>query len=93
MIDAFGSYWPRNKTIHTRNYSEKEKNNLLAYMKAGFPYIAGGYVFDCIKRRETREEDVGYDDGTFSWGSDDIYYIEHYNAAVTDDFLNHVNAS
>ena len=90
MLDAFLRSKSCKNKFRTENYSPKAKNAILAYMKAGSPYVAGGYVFDCVKCKETEIPGVGYDDGIFSWDSQDIYHIDKYNAAVTNEFYEHV---
>ncbi len=77
---AFGRY----------DYSVNDKKKIIAYMKSPEPDTALGLVWDCVEAKETREENVGYEDNTFMWSSQDIYHIEKYNAAVTEDFLKHI---
>ena len=31
-----------------------------------------------------------YNDKTYRWTKQDIYHIEHYNAGVKDEFLEHI---
>lgn len=75
----------------TIKYSANEKQHLLEYMQHFSPDTAGGMVDDCKKGTSTQIPNEGYTDGTYRWSKQDIYHIEHYNAAVKPDFLKHVN--
>ena len=68
-------------------YSSKEKLNLLKYMRAFEPFAVAGKVYDCRTGERLKTENAGYNDGTYIWTEEDIYHIEKYNAAVTEDFL------
>lgn len=67
-------------------YDSDEKKKIIAYMQAFDPYAASGEIFDCVTGIRLDKEDVGYTDGEFMWTSQDIYHIEKYNAAITNDF-------
>lgn len=86
---SFAMKHPMNLNMELTDYDPAEKELLLEYMKAVEPNSAGGYVFDCILNTETRIEDVGYEADEYMWSAQDIYHIEHYNAAVTEEFMKH----
>lgn len=76
--------------LDTRTYNAEEKRMIVAYMNSQEPFAAGGTVFDRKINQKIEIEDIGYNDGEYVWSSQDIYDISHYNAAVTDDFIEHV---
>lgn len=73
-----------------KEYSEGEKKKIVSYMLSIEPDTALGLIWDCVAGKEVRKENVGYQDEEFMWTSQDVYHIEKYNAAVTDQFENHV---
>ena len=74
-----------------RAYSDVEKTSLLKYMKtSGDLHAAAGYVDDIVKGIITSIECGGYRDDEYEWSDQDTYHIEKYDAAVTDEFLEHV---
>jgi len=73
-----------------REYSDGEKAKLVNYMSSIEPNAAGGYIWDCVQGKEVKELEVGYDDGKYMWSARDIYHLEHYDAAVTDEFFDYV---
>lgn len=73
-----------------RAYEKTEKEMILEYMGSFDPYAVAGMVYDCITRQKTKEENVGFSDGTFSWSSQDIYHLERYDAAVSEDFIQNI---
>ena len=68
-------------------YKSEEKKKIIAYMKSFEPNSVAGLIEDCITGERQSEENLGFTDGHFSWSSQDIYHIEKYNAAVSDDFI------
>lgn len=71
-----------------RNYDIDEKKRLIQYMNtAGELCAAAGYVDDLVTGKETRIENGGYHDGFYEWSTQEIYHIDKYNAAVSDEFL------
>lgn len=73
-------------------YTQREKEKLLEYMR-GFEFFAvAGMVYDCVTGECTRVENLGYADEEFSWSSQDIYHLEKYNAAVAESFFSKVVA-
>ena len=74
-----------------RHYEKNTKDLLLKYMKnRGELCVAGGFVDDVVTGKTVRIEDGGYRDDQFEWSDQDTYHIEKYDAAVTDEFLDHV---
>ena len=85
--------WPfdeKTKMIEKRDYSLIEKECLLRYMKSFEPVLSGGLVYDVVKKQSIDLENVSYEDGEFIWETRDIYHIEKYDEAVSDDFLQHI---
>lgn len=72
------------------DYSAEAKKKIVSYMNSIEPDTALGLIWDCVKGEEVRQENVGYEDEKFIWSAQDIYHIDKYNAAVTDEFLDHV---
>lgn len=76
--------------FEVREYGSTEKEQLIAYMHSVEPFAAAGLITDCVTGERLKEEDVGYTDGDYMWTSQDIYHIEKYDAAITDDFYKKV---
>ena len=81
---------PNSAHFVTRKYDPDEKERILQYMRSFEPCAAGPLVDDCRTGSKTTIPDAGYDDGIFMWSIQDIYHIEKYDAAVSDDFMMHV---
>ncbi len=80
-----------NAAFPKRDYSPNEKAAVLKYMRNnGELCAAGGFVDDVISGKTVRIEDGGYRDDEYEWSDQDTYHVEKYDAAVTDDFLEHV---
>ena len=73
-----------------RVYSEEEKNELVQFLRKGELCGVGDFVNDCVTGAKTSLEDVAYRKDGYLWTTAELYHIEKYNAAVTDDFLQHV---
>ena len=76
--------------FETRQYSVQEKEMMLSYMKSFDAFCIGGLVFDCVLRDSVHIENKSYSDGEYLWCEQDMYHLDKYNAAVTDDFFDHV---
>lgn len=94
MTDAFTDYESKDDLV-TRDYEPGEKEALLSYMRS-FRYdaVAAGFFDDVV----TGDVKIGisylaFDDGAFSWTSQDTYHVEHYNLAPCDEFLDRALAS
>ena len=73
-----------------RKYSENEKKMLIEYMGSGELCGVVGYVDDCVEGKQLDMDNGAYRDEGFVWTTSDMYHIEHYDAAVTDEFISHV---
>lgn len=88
MTDAFEDYESKNGLV-TRDYKPGEKEALLSYMRSfRRKAVAAGFFDDVV----TGEMKIGisflaFDDGEFSWTSQDTYHVEHYDLAPCDEFL------
>ena len=72
-------------------YDSKTKDKILKYLKSFEPDCAASpKIYDYVKNEETKISLLGYNDGDFWWGSTDMYYFEHYDLRLRDEFINHV---
>lgn len=74
-----------------KEYTAEEKKMILDHLRA-YPEVTAvaGRVYDCVLRENVLIEDCCYTDGTYIWDEQNIYHIEKYNAAVSDEFLEYV---
>ena len=73
------------------NYDEQTKKMLIDYMESIEPNSACGHVEDCVTGIVLMDmEDVGYEDGEYSWSAQGIYHLKNYNLAVYPEFIEHV---
>lgn len=71
--------------------SASDKTKILNYLKSFEPDSAtGSKVFDEIKNKSTNIELLGYEDDSFFWDSNDIYYFENYDMKLSDEFVNSI---
>lgn len=84
MLEAQPSSFKR------RIYSGEEKKKILNFMRKFDCFAVAGLVYDCVKGDCLGMENLGYTDGEFVWSSQDIYHLEKYDAAVTDQFFSKV---
>lgn len=75
------------KTLKAYSYSNDEKRKLIEYMTKYEDFAVAGRVKDIVENKELQKDNLCYTDGSFVWCTQDIYHIEKYNAAVTEDFL------
>ncbi len=91
MIDAMrndiNEYQKNPADFEVASYSEMEKKKLIEYMSSFELFAVAGLIYDCVLGEQLGDENIGYTDGKYLWTSQDIYHIEKYNAAVTDEFL------
>lgn len=74
--------------IHDEPPEGKEK--ILRYMKGGRKgAVAPGYLHDRVANAAIITP-VSYNDGVYAWRSDVVFYFEHYNIDLPDDFIRHV---
>lgn len=74
--------------FETIEYETMLKDKILKYLKSWEIFAVAGMVHDCVTGERLKIENVGYNDGQYVWSEQDIYHIEKYNAAVTEEFLN-----
>lgn len=87
MVDDFGL---SNIKMHTRNYSNYEKNKILNFFDGCECDAVGGLVTDAISGEMLRKENLSYTKDGFIFDEEDIYHLKKYDAAVTDEFYDHV---
>lgn len=76
--------------FEVRTYKESEKKKLLEYMRSFECFAVAGLIEDCKTGEMLNEEDLGFNDGTFIWSSQDIYHLERYDAAACEEFIKKV---
>ncbi len=76
--------------FEVRTYEESEKKKILEYMRSFECFAIAGLIEDCRTGEMTDEENLGFNDGTFVWCSQDIYHLERYDAAVCEEFIKKV---
>ena len=69
----------------------KDKAKILRYLKSGkVGAMSPGYLYDRVNSEIILRNPTCYNDGTYAWRSDLIYYYEKYNVDLPEDFINHV---
>jgi hypothetical protein len=69
----------------------KEKEKVLKYMKkCHVDAVAPAIVRDVINPENRIPNLFLMSDGTYGWRSDVIYYVEKYDMALPDEFVQHV---
>ena len=69
----------------------REKEKILEYMKkCRVDAVAPAIVRDVINPESRIPKLFLMSDGTYGWRSDVIYYVEKYDMALPDEFLQHV---
>ena len=80
-------------SITRKNYTEEEKKKLLSYMNDR------KYLFGASTKRITDRitgESVSsvcfllFEDKEYKWNSPEIYHLEKYDLALSDEFIQHV---
>ena len=74
----------------TMDYSVNQKTAILDYMESFNPDSVAGYIDDCKTGKRVNQTNAGYNDGEFYWSDQDVYHVRKYNAAVSDEFIDHV---
>ncbi|MBQ9993724.1 MAG: hypothetical protein IJP17_03335 [Clostridia bacterium] len=92
MIGCFAEFYKKGNypsikdCIHTESPENKEK--VLRYLKKGrVVAVAPGFLHDVISGKSINMELTTITDGEYTWRSDLIYYYEHYNVDLSDDFI------
>lgn len=66
----------------------QNKNKVLRYLKSVKPFIYGAFPLkDCITGKVYSSCCANYAKDGWWWSDDDIYYLEHYNIPLKDEFL------
>ncbi len=69
----------------------EEKSKIVDYMKKGnIVAVAPAIVRDVINPEIRLPELFLMSDGKYEWRSDIIYYVEKYDMALPDEFIQHV---
>ncbi len=69
----------------------KEKDKILSYMKnCKISSVSPAIVTDVINPKKKINELYCMTDGTYGWRSDVIYYVEKYDMALPDEFVQYV---
>ncbi len=87
MVDNFGL---KNVNMHTRKYRKNEKEALLSFMSGCEISAVGGLVIDAVSKEMLHIENLAYKKDDFLFNEMDIYHLKKYDAAVTDEFYDHV---
>lgn len=90
VINGLTRFDDNPSAFETIEYDEQLKEKIIKYMESFEPSSVGGYIDDCRTGETIIKTNSGYEDGVFCWCSQDIYHIKKYNAAVSNDFINHV---
>ena len=74
-----------------RHKAPEGKEKILHYLKNGRKSaVAPGYLYDRVKNNGKQITPVCYNDGVYAWRSDVVYYFEHYNIELPEDFIEHI---
>lgn len=69
----------------------KEKGIVLEYLKHGeLAAVSPGYLVDQVNGHTQIKNLACYQDDSYLWRSDVVYYYEHYNIDLPGDFVEHV---
>lgn len=91
LKNKINAYEKNPEKFDVYSYDEAEKKKLLEYMRSFEPSAVAGLVYDFVTKTQMKQENLGYTDDEFSWSSSDIYHIEKYNAAVSEEFIKKIN--
>lgn len=70
-------------------YEEKEK--IIDYLKNGHVHmVTASLVKDVFTGKQTDIEKIFMDDGSYSWCSSIIYYVDKYNLKLPKEFEEHI---
>ena len=84
-----GDAFPSIMTLIHSNIPQKDK--VLHYLKnAKIVAASPGIMRDVITGESTGVRTVCYSDGTYFWKSEVPYYVEKYNMALPEHFIQHV---
>ena len=72
-------------------YETEEKRRILAYLGGFKPcWFTTAPVEDPFTGEEVRKTDFGYSDGEYEWFECEIYCLEKYDLALTEEFREYV---
>ncbi len=69
------------------NYSAIDKQKLLEHLRSFDILCTGGLVYDYVINEDTSVENICYTNGEYTWQEEELYHIEKYDAALSDEFL------
>ncbi len=74
-------------------HENKSKEKILAYLKSGEIIKKADEKFtDAINSKEIDHTPLCYCDGEYEWTTEEIYYVENYNLALSEEFLCKIGA-
>lgn len=85
--------WVVKKKEHflDRHYQPEEKRAILHYLKQFRPcWFTTAPVVDPFLGKQAKEANLGYSDGEYTWYESQIYCLEKYDLALTDEFLAYI---
>lgn len=83
-----------NKKLNFSNFINiklEKKETILKYLKnQSVLAIATSYFHNDISNESTNIPLIAYTDNVYVWDTRDIYYFEHYDLKLNDDFIDYV---
>ena len=74
-----------------RNYQSGEKQAILRYLRQFEPcWFTTAPAADPFSGEQVKETNFGYSDGEYTWYESQIYCLEKYDLALTDEFLTYI---
>ena len=71
-----------------KHYRAEEKQAILRYLRQFQPcWFTTAPVLDPFTGEQVGETNLGYSDGEYTWYESQIYSLEKYDLALTDEFL------
>lgn len=72
----------------------QDRDRIAGYLRAGSVFAATGMGVDDVMdpERTNVAELMTMTDGEWEWPSDLVYYVEEYNVALPEDFVDHMRA-
>lgn len=75
------------ESIHAE-YAASDKDKVLSYLKKfKASLFTSEPVIDVFTGKKVAAADNGYTDGKYRWFESEVYYFEHYNLKLNEDFL------
>ena len=89
--DRYGDDYPALSTI-IQDTPIKEKETVLRYMKSEklVSAAASGIMRDALTGMSISGDWLAYNDSTYAWDSETIYYFDKYNMDLPVEFIEHV---